>query len=114
MPIDDYHFGRIVVNGETYTSDLIILPDHVQANWWRQKGHELHPEDLATVLEAAPEILVVGRGKWGRVLVLPETERLLQERGIRLIALKTEAACRSYNQLCEGGTRVVAALHLTC
>ena len=114
MNIESYNFGCIVVNGETYTTDLIIFPDHVQANWWRRKGHQLCLEDLATVLEAAPEVLVVGRGKWGRMLVLPETERLLQERSIRLITLETEAACRSYNQLCEGGTRVVAALHLTC
>jgi len=36
--IDGYSFGRIVVEGKEYTSDLIIYPDHIQGDWWREEG----------------------------------------------------------------------------
>jgi len=114
MPIEAYEFGRIVVDGRSYSADLILYPDRVQANWWRRAGHELCPEDIAEVLAGRPQVLVVGTGESGRMRVLPETEALLQERGIQLIALPTGAACRTYNQLRSTGSNAVAALHLTC
>jgi len=112
--IEAYEFGRIVVDGQTYTSDLILYPDRVQAGWWRREGHELCPEDIAELLAGRPQVLVVGTGSSGRLRVLPETESLLEERGIQLIALPTDAACRTYNQLRRTGSHAFAALHLTC
>ena len=45
--IDSYHFGQIMINGEKYSSDVIIFPDRVQGEWWRKKGHELGLEDIS-------------------------------------------------------------------
>ena len=52
--IDRYEFGRIVVNGNEHTRDLIILPDRVVGNWWRRDGHALVTEDLRDVLDDLP------------------------------------------------------------
>lgn len=112
--IDSYRFGHIVVDGVKYTKDLIILPDEVKSDWWRMKGHELAVEDLVEVLEKRPEILVVGTGADGLMVVLDETKRRLDLEGIELIAQRTEEACKTYNNLQKSGRRVVAALHLTC
>jgi hypothetical protein len=60
--IESYRFGQIVIDGKTHHKDAIILPDRVVAGWWRKEGHALHPEDLEAVVEAAPEVLVVGQG----------------------------------------------------
>jgi len=38
MHIDSYQFGRIVIDGVGYGSDLIILGDGVQENWRRVRG----------------------------------------------------------------------------
>ncbi len=114
MEIESYDFGRIVIAGQTYTSDLILLPDRVLPNWWRREGHTLHPDDLKEVLEAHPPVLVVGTGYVGRMRVLPECEALLSRQGIRLIARETREACRTYNELRRAGQKVAAALHLTC
>lgn len=111
--IDSYDFGKIVINGKHYTSDVIIYPDRVDASWWRKQGHELHPEDLEGVIKEKPTVLVVGTGKYGLMKVLPETRDFLQSKGIKLIAGKTDDACKTYNQL-RDSERVVAALHLTC
>lgn len=111
--IESYEFGRIVIKGERYATDVIIYPDRVEDNWWREEGHSLSPVDLWAVVQAKPEVLVVGTGRSGLMRVLPETKKYLHEHGIRLIAERTAEAVRIYNQLCQS-TRVVAALHLTC
>ena len=114
MRIEDYRFGRIVIDGKTYTSDVIIFPDHVQSHWWREEGHVLQPADLWDVIQAKPKVLVVGTGHSGLMRIPPETEEYLREQGIELRAERTAAACKLYNRLSQAGERVVAALHLTC
>ena len=111
--IDSYHFGQIVINGKNYTSDVIIFPEKVRDVWLRKSSHELCLEDVAEVLNENPEVLVVGTGESGLMMVLPETKQSAEAQGIRLIAETTDKACQTYNRLCHS-QRVVAALHLTC
>ncbi len=111
--IDSYQFGRIVVNGKEYTSDVIIFPDTVDSNWWRKTGHELCLEDIAEVITENPEALIIGTGASGLMRVLPEVQQTAQAQNIKLIAEATDKACNTYNQLCHS-QRVVAALHITC
>jgi hypothetical protein len=111
--IETYRFGRIVVDSQVHTKDLIILPDRIVGDWWRKEGHRLLPADLESVLAARPDVLVVGKGAYGRVRIAPETRQALQEAGIELIAQSTTKAWRTYNQL-RLQQRVAAALHLSC
>ena len=113
MRIDSYDFGRIVVEGEVYTSDLIIYPERVEANWWRREGHLLQPEDLQEVMEYKPQTVIVGTGAYGQMKVAPQAKDALKVRGIELFYKPTEEACRVYNDISHSG-RVVACLHLTC
>ena len=92
--IDAYSFGCIDVDGRTYTADVIILPGHVQADWWREEGHLLKPTDLAAVQEALLQVLVVGQGAYGRREVRPATLAWLQEAGIEVVCGKTPQASR--------------------
>ncbi|HIQ22802.1 MAG TPA: hypothetical protein EYH34_16375, partial [Planctomycetes bacterium] len=80
--IDSYEFGRIVIDGQTFTSDVIIFPDRVDANWWRKEGHRLQLADLEGIWEAQPELLVVGTGATGRMEVAPEVARRLSDQGV--------------------------------
>jgi hypothetical protein len=111
--IESYRFGHVVVDGESHDRDLIVLPHGTLGGWWRREGHVLHPDDLEAVFEAAPEVLVVGQGAYGRMAVARETERALDEAQIELVAQPTEKACQTYNQL-RAERAVAAALHLTC
>lgn len=111
--IEAYRFGQLVIDGQIYTKDVIILPDQIVGGWWRQEGHAVQPDDLAAVLKAEPEILIVGQGASGRMRVTSESEQTLQAASIELIAQPTEQACQTYNQM-RGQRRVAAALHLTC
>jgi hypothetical protein len=113
MKINSYSFGQILIDGESYTEDVIVFPDRVRSNWWRKSGHQVCVEDLNEVLEEKPKTLIIGTGAYGAVEVLPETEAHLRAEGIRLIAERTAEAVRTFNKLVK--TEMVAAgLHLTC
>lgn len=111
--IEAYRFGRIVVDGQAYTSDLIVLPHRVLTGWWRQQGHSLSLDDLDPVFQARPEVLIVGQGTFGRLAVPEGTREAVEARGIELIAQPTPRACQTYNEM-RGERQVAAALHLTC
>ncbi len=112
--IDHYQFGRIVIDGQSYESDVIIYPCWcVDDTWWRDQGHLLQLVDLEDALAAEPDVLVVGTGAYGRMKVAEEVHERLRQLGIDLIAARTAQAVEHVNELVES-RRVVAALHLTC
>jgi hypothetical protein len=113
MHIDSYEFGRIVVDGRAYNQDLILSPDGIQDSWWRLEGHLLQIPDVAAVLAAGLEVLIVGKGQPGKMLVDTALVNYLKENRIELIEVPTTQACSTYNSL-AGKRKVVAALHLTC
>lgn len=113
MKIDSYRRGQITINGERYSSDVIIFPQWVKDGWWRKRGHRVCPEDIEEVIQEKPEVLVVGTGDEKRLEVSPETQHYLEEQEIELITQATGKACQTYNQLCSS-RKVIAALHLTC
>jgi hypothetical protein len=114
MPsVESYEFGRIVVDGRTYTNDVIIGPDRVLSPWWRKEGHRLCIDDLKGALDFKPSVIVIGTGYYGCMVVPEEVRKLLEEMGIRVEIANTSKACSIYNELKETSV-VVAALHLTC
>lgn len=111
--IDSYSFGRIVVDGKSYTSDLIVFPDRVADHWRRKSGHKLVPEDLEQLLGGQVGTLVVGTGNSGLMRVPSDTLDYLESAGFEVIVQRTREACETYNRLAEQGP-AIAALHLTC
>jgi len=112
--IDSFSFGKISVSGQKYTNDLIIFPNKIFDNWWREQGHQLDKTDLDRVIEEKPETLVIGSGVNGKMNVPKETIDYLDKHEIKPIIEKTPAACKTYNKLVEEGKDAAAALHLTC
>ena len=113
MKIDSYSFGRIVINGKTYSSDVIIYPGRVDASWRRKEGHLLRLADLAEALHAKPEVLVIGTGYAGVMRVPGETVDRIAAQGIEVKVERTSKAVETYNDLHDAKT-VIAALHITC
>jgi len=112
--IELYEFGRIVVNGKEYTSDLFIFTDRVKEGWCRKEGHGLHIEDLEEVFQEVPEVLVVGTGYLGLMKVPAETRKQIGEKGVDLVTQPTSEAWKTFNDLIKAGKKAVAAFHLTC
>ncbi|HEX2026553.1 MAG TPA: MTH938/NDUFAF3 family protein [Nitriliruptorales bacterium] len=113
MSVDEYEYGRIVIDGREERNDVILTDDTLHANWWRAEGHALQLDDLEPVLETRPELLVVGTGTSGNMRPAPGLEEALSERGIAMEAYRSPDAVERYNQL-RGQADVALAIHLTC
>ena len=111
--IESYSFGRMTVDGEQYTSDLILFPDKIVSNWWRVSGHKLCLQDLEKVIKEKPEILIIGTGAMGAMKVKEEVKLVAQHEGITLIIEKTGKAAQVYNNH-SPDKKVIGAFHLTC
>lgn len=114
MRIESYSFGRMKIDGSIYENDLIVYPDRVEPEWWRAEGHSLSPEDLKSVVDHAPDILIIGTGDQGRMTVPAETESFLREKGITVISGLTEKMSRVFNEKINQNVKVAGAFHLTC
>jgi hypothetical protein len=111
--IDGYDFGEITIDGKTYHSDVIIYKDRVDDSWRRMEGHRLSLGDVVQILDMKPEILIIGTGAEG-VMVVPEKVKAgIEAKDIKVIAKRTGEACGEYNRL-SPSKNVIAALHLTC
>jgi hypothetical protein len=110
--IEGYSFGRVLVDGEEHTKDVIVLPQRVVGGWWRRDGHALVLEDLEEVVDELPERLIVGTGAYGRMRPDPEALEQLRAREIEVESLPTPDAVERFGELDPAST--AAALHLTC
>lgn len=115
MTVDAYTFGRITIDGQDHSRDVLIFPDsEVRSPWWRRQGHSLGLEDLDPILEDPPEVLVIGTGYYGNMEVPDKTFQGLRERGIEPRAARTSEAVAELNRLQKQAVSVAAAFHLTC
>ncbi len=112
--IEKYRFGKMIINGKGYTSDLIIFRNYIETNWRRKKGHSIHLDDLNTVLEKEVETLIIGTGKYGLVEVPEEIIKELKSRDIELIIEKSDDAVTKFNELVKKKFKVAGAFHLNC
>lgn len=110
--IDGYSFGRVLVDGEEHTKDVIVLPNRVVGGWWRREGHALVLEDLEEVVDELPQRLILGTGAEGRMRPDPDTLKQLRARGVEVESLPTPDAVQRFGEL--DPARTAAALHLTC
>ena len=92
----------------------MLVDGCVRADWWRLHGHTVMADDVAEILDAHPDVLVVGNGHSNQMRVDPGLAELLTRQGIQLISEPTEQAVATYNRLVQKGARVAGAFHLTC
>ena len=113
MIINEYSFGTITVNGNSYTKDVIIFPDRVFSPWWRGEGHLLQIDDLVEVVRADIIELIIGTGYYGTMKVPQAVIEYLSNQGITASIQKTPEAVDMYNRTISE-REIIAALHLTC
>ncbi len=112
--IESYSFGRMVIDGTSYTKDVIIYPDgSILTPWWRNRGHVLEIIDLEDLIATAPEIIICGTGAMGFMRPSAALKEYLGVYNIDFIAQKSSKAVETYNQL-TGNRKVGACFHLTC
>lgn len=66
------------------------------------------------LVDHEPDLVILSRGRKGRLGVSPETLSLLATRGVPVVLEKTDAALATYNRLAAEGRRVAGLFHTTC
>jgi len=111
--IERYSFGEFIVDGKRYESNIVLLGEKVRPARYLP-GHNLELSDIEPLVEFKPEVIIIGTGAYGVIKVKEEIKRFVESKGIKLIVLKTEEACKKYNELISEGIKVAAFLHNTC
>lgn len=113
--IEHYATGRhMKIAGKRYHQDLKIIGDRVKENWWRNHGHRLDIDDIADILSAKPEVLVIGTGYAGNLRIPAEVRTAIENHDISIVAHETAKATTIFNRLYNEGKDVAGAFHLTC
>ncbi|MBW3021874.1 Mth938-like domain-containing protein [Candidatus Woesearchaeota archaeon] len=77
-------------------------------------NHIITKDDFVPLVEAKPEVIIIGTGASGVVQVSNEIIEFIESFKIKLIIKKTTDACDEYNRLIKRGVKVCALLHNTC
>ena len=117
MQVRLIEFGEIEVEKERYEHDVVIEAGKVRK---RKKGRSKQYRGQAghTPLSNEEKIpwggnqLIVGTGLYGRLPVMPEVQEEARRRGIKLVVVPTEEACRLLGDL--QSKDAYAILHTTC
>ncbi len=107
--IRSYGRVQIIVNQDTFTTSLIVTPEHIVRDWRPRAFAELTAEDFDAVVALGPEVILLGTGAHLR-FPDPSLMRTLVAANIGFEVMDTGAACRTYNVLMTEGRRVAAAL----
>lgn len=99
----------VSVNGQVYTTSLVVPGDAPLEPWPAASVAELTEAHFQQLVRFQPELVVFGSGPTLR-FVHPSLTRPLIEAGIGIETMDTPAACRTYNILMAEGRRVLAAL----
>lgn len=111
-------FGLIEVDGRKHPHDVVIERGVVRKR--SKKPSQAHRDRYGhtplSLGEAIPwhkgRLLLIGTGADGMLPVMPEVVAEARKRGIELIAVPTEEACRLLRDM--PAKRVNAILHVTC
>ena len=119
--IEEYRFGSITIDGQTYNHDVEVRWTGEVLGWRREKSHVIDIEDIERAMEENPETVIIGTGESGIAKVTENIRDLLKEKGIELIIDKTEQAVKTFNIIKEESeeeegrqAKIVGLFHLTC
>jgi uncharacterized protein len=103
--------GSLTIGEDQYDRTLAITPSRILPDWPEKPIAELRAEDFADVLEAEPEILLLGTGA---ASVFPPRELVfgLARQNVGLEVMDTKAAARTFNVLAGEGREVAAVLYV--
>jgi len=113
--INGYSFGKIQVNDEVFTRDIIVSNQNIYPNWWRKEGHNLYIVDIKEYIEKEkPEYVVIGTGYYGIMKVSEEVKQYFEKMNLKVFIGKTKDAVEKFNELVSKNVRVIGFFHLTC
>lgn len=99
----------VEVNKIRYSTSILLFPEGPAVPWPVHHFSDLAPAHFASLLDGAPELVILGTGarlRFGH----PRLYASLSAQRIGVDTMDLTAACRTFNILVSEGRRVAAAL----
>ncbi len=116
--VHDDGWGFVEVEGLRRMRDAKLWPGGGRAWDWNETGTHhrpgIQPADVMELLDHAPELVILSRGRELRLETSPDTLALLASRHTEVIQAETGEAIARYNKLVADRSAVAALLHTTC
>jgi hypothetical protein len=110
-------FGELEIDGQHFNKDVVIEAGRIRKRkkkpskvYRQQYGHT--PLSIDEAIPWHTPRLIIGMGAFGKLPVMSEVLDEAKRRGIELVAVPTEEACRLIEEFPD--TDVNAILHVTC
>jgi hypothetical protein len=110
-------FGELDVDGQRFAKDVVIEAGQIRKR--KKKPSKVYRDRYGhtplSVAESIPwrgQRLIIGTGAYGRLPIMPEVTTEAERRGIELVAVPTDEACRLIDDCSDA--EVNAILHVTC
>lgn len=107
--VRSYAGGELRIGERTLTSPCLVDANGIIESWTTRDAAALGIDDIAPILERAPEILIVGTPAPVPMLSV-ELRAAFGRKRIGAEIMELGAACRTYNVLVQEERRVMAAL----
>ena len=99
------------VNERELRASFLLTPDQLVEGWRPRSIAELAPEDMASLLDLEPAVVLLGSGARLQ-FPAPAVLAVLLTRGIGVEVMDNAAAARTFNVLAQEGRKVAAAFIL--
>jgi len=120
MPyINSTKFGDITIDDKKYHQVLIIDDEIKERDYEKLKklfgtSHKIGDWEEKELLADSPEVIVIGTGQDGALVVNNDFSNKVKNKGIEFFIEKTPEAMEFYNNEYASGKAVNALIHTTC
>lgn len=111
ISIQNVSNAGIRIGNETYRQTVALTNAEVLDSWEQRPVADLMPDDLAPLLDAMPDVILLGTGDTC-VFAPRQVTFALARMGVGLEVMDTAAAARTFNVLVGEGRSVAALLYL--
>ena len=110
--ITSYSFGKMIVDGKTYTNELQILPNGTVKKWSPNDPHYILPADIEEIVSSSIKTLIIGNGANGEAAIPDETIKFIKAKSITVHIMNTHEAVKLFNE--SSKEAMGAIFHLNC
>jgi len=103
--------GEIRIGDDVFDHSIALTADSVIDDWPQKDVADLQEIDFSSLLDAAPEIIVLGTGV-NNIFPSRDLVFAMARRGVGFEVMPTPAAARTFNVLAGEDRRVAAVLYL--
>ena len=117
MRIEDFSFGSIQIDAETYEHDVVIDRGEIKKRKKKpsKKFRDKYGHTPLSIEEKIPwkcRKLFIGTGVAGALPVMEEVKREAEKRGVEIMILPTPKVIERLNKVYTADTNAI--LHVTC